>query len=59
MPHPTPVAYMVCKKSHLRRDAKALICTRYMAANLQCNYTPSRRGDLGLGTVAHISTNLR
>jgi Fungal Zn(2)-Cys(6) binuclear cluster domain/Fungal specific transcription factor domain len=44
MLHPTPVACTACRRSHLRCDAKSPICSRCMAANLQCNYTPSRRG---------------
>lgn len=44
MPHPIPVACTSCRRSHLRCDAKSPICSRCIAANLQCNYTPSRHG---------------
>jgi hypothetical protein len=44
MPHPAPIACRACRRSHLRCDAKSPICSRCLGANLQCNYTPSRRG---------------
>lgn len=44
---PSPLACAGCRKRHVKCDAGLPSCARCVAADLECNYTPSRRGYRG------------
>jgi hypothetical protein len=45
---PSPLACTECRSKHLKCDGKQPICSRCVASEISCNYTPSRRGCKGI-----------
>jgi hypothetical protein len=45
---PSPLACTECRSKHLKCDGTQPICSRCLASEISCNYTPSRRGCKGI-----------